>query len=330
MPMSRWMHAWIVIAAAGLLTAAPDFAQAQSDYPNRTIKIVVPVGAGSGADLLPRVVAKQLEAKWHQPVVVENLPGAANNIGAEAVAKSKPDGYTLLAAPPTALVINPSLYTNLPYNANAFVPVTIIASVPNVLVASPKLPVTSLDELIAYAKAHPDRLRYGSSGIGTTPHLAMEQLKTAAGIKITHISYRSLPATLAALLGGEIDLMFDNLTTSLDPVERGNLKALGIGSEKRNPALPDVPAIGERFFGFQSVTWFAVVAPPKTPAAIADKLSRTINEILKLPDVAVAIRNLQAVPVGGTPEETAAYMKLEAAHWSTVVAAAGVKPRALP
>ena len=315
----------LVLAAALSVVAAGD-ARAQADYPNRTIKIIVPIPPGAAADTLPRIVAEKLSAKWGQPVIIENRPGAALNIGAEAAARAEPDGYTRLASPPPPLAINQSLYPRLNFDPNAFVPITVMASLPNVLMVHPKIPVANLRELIAHAKANPDKLTYASSGNGSTPHLTMELLKSVAGIRLVHVPYRGLAPALTDLTAGHVDMMFDNLGHALNPVRNGTLKGLGIGSEKRIAALPDVPALAETFPGFVSVTWFAMVAPPRTPPEIAAKLSGAIAEALKQPDVAARIQAMSITPVGSTPSQTAAFIKDERERWHKVIVAAGIKP----
>ena len=234
----------------------------------------MPISPGATADTLPRILAEKLMAKWGQPVIVENRTGAALNIGAEAVARALPDGYTLLATPPSPLTVNQSLYPKLGFDPSAFVPVTVIGELANVLVVHPKPSLSSLQALIAFAKANPNKLSYASAGIGGTPHLSMELLKTLAGIQVLQVPYRGLALALVDLLAGNVDMMFDNLGNVLAPVANGQLQALGVGSEKRIAALPDVPAISEMFPGFLSTTWFAIVAPPRTPPEIAEKSFR--------------------------------------------------------
>ena len=308
-----------LLAAAGLV-------QAQNHYPSRPIKIIVPLPAGGTADTVPRLIAEKLAVKWGQPVVVENRPGAANNIGAEAVARAEPDGYTLLAAPPAALVINQFLYPKLPFDPSAFVPVTVIAATPNILVVHPKVPVSTIQELIAYARSNPNKLNYASPGSGTTPSLTAEWLKFQAGVQIVHVPYKGLAPALTDLLAGEVDMMFDNLGNTLPHIRSGRLKVLSVGSERRVAALPDVPTMAELYPGFVSIAWFAVVAPPKTPSEIAAKLSAAITEALKLPDVMKKLQDLSAMPVGGTPEDTATFMRKEADRWRKVIQLVGAKP----
>jgi len=312
-----------VLAAALTLAATCVLAQ---DYPSKPIRIVVPYPAGGSADLLPRIFAEKLGAKWGQPLLVENRPGAGGNIGAEFVYRAEPDGYTLFAAAPGPLVVNQNLYRNLPIDPSQFVPVSIMAAIPNVLLVSPAVPAKSVAELIALAKANPGKLNYGSQGSGSTAHLTAELFKLAAGgLKITHIPYKGSAPAMTALLAGEIDLMFDNLGVTLPHIRSGKLRILATGSEKRVASLPDVPAMSEILPGFVSVAWFGIVAPPKTPPAIAEKLSSAVAEALHQRDVLDRLAALSAEPVGGTPAETAAFMKQEEARWKRVIEAAQVK-----
>jgi tripartite-type tricarboxylate transporter receptor subunit TctC len=259
-------------------------------------------------------------------VVVDNRAGAAGNIGAEMVFNAESDGYTLLSAPPPPLVINPSLYPKLAFDPSRFVPVSVMASVPNVMLVHPKVPAGNVRELIAWVKSNPDRLFYSSQGSGTTSHLTTEMFKTAAGgLSATHVPYKGTAPALAALLSGEVNLMFDNLGVSLQHVRAGRVRALAVCSQKRVAALPEVPALAETYPGFVAVAWFGVVAPPKTPGAIATRLSGAIADALKQPDVAKRLAELSAEPVGNTPAQMAAFMHEEAARWRTVVRSANVK-----
>jgi tripartite-type tricarboxylate transporter receptor subunit TctC len=310
---------------ATLLLATSTGGLAQTVYPSRLIKIIVPVPAGAAADTIPRIVAAKLAARWGQPVIVENRPGAGQTLGAEAVARAAPDGYTLLAAPAAALVTSRHLHPQLGFDPSAFVPVTVIAEVPHVLVVHPKIQVSSVQELVVFAKANPDKLNYASSGNGGIPHLTLEKLKILAGIRITHVPYKGLAPATTDLLAGHVSVMFDNLGNSLPNIKDGKLRALAVSSTRRIPELPDVPAISEIFPGFVFTSWFAVVAPPKTPPEIAEQLSRAINETLRLPDVAKRLHDLSHAPVGGTPAETAAFLKQETERWHQVIASAGIK-----
>jgi tripartite-type tricarboxylate transporter receptor subunit TctC len=315
------------VTVAALLAAAPTLAVAQNHYPSRPIKIIVPLPAGAIADTLPRIVADKLAARWGQPVIIENRPGAALNIGAEAVARADPDGYILLATPPGPLVISQSFYPKLAFDPSAFVPVSVIAAVPFVLVVHPKVPVSTLQELIAFAKANPGKLNYASAGSGSLPHLTVEMLlKAAGGVRIVHVPYKGLAPALTDLFAGRVDMMIDNLGNALPHIKDGKLKVLGVGSETRIPQLPDVPAMSESFPGFFSTTWYAVVAPPKTSSTIAEKLSSAIAETVRMPDVAKKFQEQSVTPVGSSPTETAAFLKRETQRWREVIVTVGIKP----
>jgi tripartite-type tricarboxylate transporter receptor subunit TctC len=309
---------WILLALA-----MPAHAQ---DWPAKVVRIVVPFPAGGSADLMPRVVAEKLAERWSQPVIVENRPGAAGNIGAAEVFRAEPDGYTLLSSPPPPLVINKLIYPKLAYDPAQFTPVTVIGAIPNVLLVHPQVGANSVRELIALAKANPGKLNYASQGSGTTSHLTTELFKTmAGGLVITHIPYKGTAPALADLLGGQVDMMFDNLGVSLPHVKSGKLKALAVASRARFRGLPDVPAMTEVLNGFESAAWFGIVAPPRTPDAVAQKVAAGVQEALKLPDVQKRLADLSAEPMGLGPAETAAFMKQEVERWGAVVRAAGVK-----
>ena len=315
------------IALAATLCAQS--AQAQepaSAWPSKPVRIIVPFPAGGTADLMPRFISERLAAKWGQPFVVENRAGAAGNIGAETVYKADPDGYTLLSAPPPPLVINQSLYAKLAYDATQFVTVSVMGEVPNVFLIHPKVGVNTVREAIAYLKANPGKLNYASQGSGTTSHLTTEMFKTmAGGLDIIHVPYKGTAPALADLLGGQVEIMFDNLGVSLQHVRTGKIKALAVASAKRISALPEVPTMAEALPGFESVAWFGVVAPPKTPPAIAEKLSAAIAEALKTPEMKKRLVELSAEPVGNTPTEMAAYMRQDAERWRNVIRTANVK-----
>jgi tripartite-type tricarboxylate transporter receptor subunit TctC len=317
--------AWL----AGLFVGVPALAQdAVTNYPSRPIRVIVPFPAGGAADALPRIVAERLAARWGQPVIVENRAGASGSIGAEAVARAEPDGYTLLSTPPAPLVINPSLYTKLPYDPTQFVPVSVMAAIPSVLLVNPeKIRAGTLQEFVALVRANPDKFNYASQGTTTVSFLTTEMLKTAAGsLKITHVPYKGTAPGLAALLAGEVDMMFDNLGVTVQHVRAGKLRALAVASERRVASLPEVPAMAEFYPGFVSIAWFSVSAPPKTPAAIAEKLSAAIAEILKQPELAKRLEALSAEPIASTPAQMAAIMKEDTERWRNVIRAAGVKP----
>jgi tripartite-type tricarboxylate transporter receptor subunit TctC len=314
----------IMLALGALVVAAP--ALKAQDYPTRPIKIVVPFPAGGTADAMPRVFADWLSRKWGQPIVIENRTGAAGNIGAEAVFKAEPDGYTLLSAPPPPLVINHNLYPRLGFDPTEFVPTAIMGRVPNALVVNPaKVAENTVPAFIARAKAEPGKITVATQGNGTTSHLTTELFQISANVKFQLIPYRGSAPALNDLVGGSVDMMFDNLGVSLALVRGGKLKLIAVATPKRMASLPDVPTIAETLPGFESAAWYAVVAPPKTPAAIADKINAGINEALKDPAVLQRLSQLSAEPIGGTPQATAAYMREEVERWHKVIKAANVK-----
>src|SRR5712664_2152076 len=309
-----------------LFVSLVSFAAVAQEWPARPVRIIVPFPPGGSADLMPRIVAEKLSEKWGQPVIVENRPGAAGNIGADAVFRSEPDGYTLLSAPPPPLVINRLLYLKLSYDSTQFVPVTVIAANPNVLLVHPSLGVNSVAELIALARQNPGKLNYASQGSGSTSHLTAELFKSmAGGLQITHVPYKGTAPALTDLLGGQVDMMCDNLGVSLPHVRSGKLRALAVASRKRFSALPDVPALAEVLPGFESLAWFGVVAPPKTSAAIAEKVAAGVAEAIRHPDVLKRLSELSAEPMGLSPAETGAFMRQETERWGAIIRSAGVK-----
>jgi tripartite-type tricarboxylate transporter receptor subunit TctC len=308
------------LAAAAQPSGASDF------FPSRPVKIVVPVAAGGAPDVVARLVADKLGPKLGQPVIVEDRPGAGERIGAEFVAKAEPDGYTLLAAPPASLIISPLLFSHLAYDPTAFVPVTVLTSGHLVLLTSPALHIASLSDLVARAKANPGKLTYASPGTGTPPHLTGEMLKTAAHIETTHVPYKGLAPALMDLLAGHVDMMFDNLGNSIVQIRDGRLKALGIADDARIAELPDVPPIAATYPGVHSTSWFGVVAPPKTPMPIANRLSAAIAEVLHTPEVTEKLHTMSFTPVGNSPAVMATFLAEESARWRGVIAAVGIKP----
>ena len=296
------------------------------DWPSKPVRIIVPFPPGGSADLLPRIVGERLAQQWGQPVIVDNRPGSAGNIGAAAVFQAEPDGYTLLSAPPPPLVINRLLYPKLAYDSTQFVPMSVIAAIPNVLLVHPKVGASTTAELIALAKSNPGKLNYASQGSGATSHLTTELFKSmAGGLQITHVPYKGTAPALADLLAGQVDMMFDNLGVSLPHVKSGKLKALAVASTRRFRSLPEVPALAETLPGFESVAWFGIVGPPRTPAAVAEKVAAGVAETLRNPDVLRRLSDLSADPLGMTPAETAAFMKAETERWGAVIRSAGVK-----
>jgi tripartite-type tricarboxylate transporter receptor subunit TctC len=308
--------------AAVLATPATLCAQ---DYPTRTVKIIVPFPAGGTADIMPRMFGDWLSRKWGQPVVIENRAGAGGNIGAEAFAKSDPDGYTLFSSPPPPLVINQNLYPKLGYDAAEFVPIVIMARVPNALLVHPKIAANNVGELIAEARANPGRITSATQGNGTTSHLTSEMFQMMANVKLQHVPYRGSAPALQDLVAGTVDIMFDNLGVSLPLVKGGKLKLLGVAAPQRLAALKDVPTIAETLPGFESAAWYAIVAPAKTPPDVVYKINADVNEALRQHEIVQRLTELSAEPIGGTPQANAAYMREEVNRWKKVIVSAGVR-----
>jgi len=295
-------------------------------YPSRMVRIVVPFGPGT-TDLLARLVSARLAEIWAQPVIVDNRRGAGGNIGAEYVAKSAADGYTILFGAASVLAINPSLYPSMPYDAaTAFAPITQMATVTNVLVIDPALPFKSVTDLISYAKHNPGKLNYASAGSGGTQHLSAELFKHVTGTDIVHVPYNSAPAAHTDLIAGRVHMFFDGLPSVLPLINSGRLRALGVTSARRSKLLPDVPTIAEAGFPeFDVVGWFGFAAPAKTPKVIVDQINREIVSTLAAPAMKDSLLKLGAEAVGDTPEQFSAFIKAEAARWHKVIKSAGVK-----
>jgi tripartite-type tricarboxylate transporter receptor subunit TctC len=314
------------VALALMLGALPVRPALAQDYPAHTVKIIVPFPAGGTADVMPRIIAAWLSHQWGQSVIIENHAGAGGNIGAELVAKSDPDGYTLLASPPPPLVINQNLYPHLGFDPTKFVPVVVIGRVPNALVVNPdKIKADSVKEFIAYLEANAGKVTDATQGNGTTSQLTSEMFQMMAHAKLQNVPYRGSAPALNDLVAGSVDCMFDNLGISMQLVKAGKLKLLAVASPQRMPSLPDVPTIAETLPGFAAVTWFAIVAPPGTPAAVVDKINTGVNEALRDPEIKARLANLSAEPAGGTPQQTAKYFQEETGRWKNVIISAHVK-----
>jgi tripartite-type tricarboxylate transporter receptor subunit TctC len=313
------------LAIAAWPAVLPSHLAAQ-DYPRHAVKIIVPYPAGGTADLMPRIVFDFLSHKWGQPIVIENKPGAGGNIGAETAFNAEPDGYTLLSTPPPPLVINQNLYPRLGFDPAAFVPIAVMGIVPNALVVSPgKVAATTVADFIAYARANPGKISSATQGNGATSHLTSAMFQMMAKVQFVHVPYRGTAPALQGLLAGDCDIMFDNLGVSLPLVRSGQLRLLGVATERRMSALPDVPTIAETLPGFSSAAWFGVAAPPKTPRAIVVKISADIAEAIRSPDVRRRFDDLSAEPVGSDPEAMARFRDEEVARWRAVIKAADVK-----
>jgi tripartite-type tricarboxylate transporter receptor subunit TctC len=319
----------LLALGTGFLVAGLALANAQQDaadnYPERAIRIIVSVPAGGGVDTVTRLIGQKLQQRLGQPVVVENRAGAAGNIGAEVVANAAPDGYTLLATAPAALVVNSALYKKLKYDAAAFEPVAVMTSSPNVLAVREDLPVNSAAELIAFAKANPRKLTYASQGNGTTSHLTTELLQKLTGTQLLHVPYRGTAPALNDLIAGHVDLMFVDLTAVLPLWQAGKVRLLAIASRQRQSNLPDVPTFEQiGVAGLVSAAWNAIAAPPKTPASITSRLNTEINAILNLPEVAAQFGELQLTRVGGSRTDMADFVGAERQRWEDVVRYANV------
>jgi tripartite-type tricarboxylate transporter receptor subunit TctC len=324
--MQNISSARLLLAAVFGLALGLSASARADDYPSKPIKIVVPYPPGSGVDTMARTIAEKFREKWGQPVIVDNRGGAAGNIGAAYFAKSAPDGYTLMVAPPAPLVVNKSLYPKLPYDPDEFVPVSLLTVSPSVLVVNPKVGIDSQRQLIAHAKANPERMTYASSGSGGTTHLSSELFASMAGIKLTHLPYKGAGLALNDVVAGHVDMMMSEVGLVLPFIQAGRLRALGIGSEKRNRVLPDVPVIGEVLPGFVSLSWNGMVAPAGTPPAIVNKVSAAVADIMKHPDVASRLKDLSVEGIGSTPAEMAKFMKQEHERWANVIRVTGARP----
>jgi tripartite-type tricarboxylate transporter receptor subunit TctC len=313
-----------VLAAVFAALATAAFGQA---YPSKPIHFIVPYPAGGPLDTVARLLGQKVSESVHQPVVVENKPGAGGNIGADSVAKAAPDGYTILMGAVATHAINPTLYRNIPYDpVKDFAPVTEVAWTPNVLVVNPSLPVSNVNEFIAYAKAHPGELNFGSGSTGSAGHLAGELFKTMAGVKMVHVPYKGAGPAMQDLIGGQIQLMFDNLASSLGQIRAGKVRALAVTTAKRSTLAPELPTIAESGLpGFDISTWFGIFAPGGTPQPVVQRLHDAFVDALHAPDVQATMKKMGAEPVGNSPGEFAAFIRSEAEKYAKVIRASGAK-----
>jgi tripartite-type tricarboxylate transporter receptor subunit TctC len=320
--MYRFCCRFVLAICGAILFCGATLAQ---EYPSRPVKMIVPFPAGGSNDIIARIVAQKLTERCGQTFLVENRGGAGGNIGAEAVATSEADGYTLLLTAPPPLTINASLYKNLPFDpAKSFAPVALIASVPIVLMVHPSLNVKNVAELIALAKEKPGTLNFGSSGVGSTNHLAGELLKSMAGIDIVHIPYKGAAPAMNDLLAGTIPMMFDNMPAVLPQVQGKLVNAVAVAGKQRANALPDVPTVAETLPGFDVSAWFGLVAPTKTPAPALKRLTTELDVILKMPDVRKRFSELGAEPGNVMGDAFGTFLADETATWSKVIRASGV------
>lgn len=321
------MRAVVAMISWGLLLTASALAQNAADFPNRPIRIIVCVPAGGGVDTVTRIVADGLQKKLGQPVVVENRAGAAGNIGAEVVFTSEPDGYTLLAAQPAPLTVNPLLYKKLNFDPTQFEPVAIMTSIANVLLVRPDFPAKTPKEFIDYVKSNPGKVNYASQGIGTTSHLTAALFERVTGTKLVHVPYKGTAPALNDIIAGHVDFIFMELASAIKLHQAGKARIIAVATDKRIASLPDIPTLDEAGVkGFASGTWNALAAPPKTPAAIVAKLNKAVNEVLHSPEAEDHFTKINLHAAGGSPSEAAAFIRKETEVWGGVIKDAHVEP----
>lgn len=313
-------------SVCALLASFPAFAD--TTWPTKPVKWIVPYPPGGSTDILARLVGQKLSERLGQAVVVENKSGAGGNIGTDYVAKSAPDGYTIVMANIGPIAINPSLYKNLPYDpAKDLAPVTMLMSVPNLLVTNPQFPAKSVKDFIQYAKAQPEAVSYATPGVGTSLHLSGELFAASAGIAMTHVAYKGSAPGLTDTMAGHVPVMFDNMPSALQMVKTGKLRALAITSSQRSPLLPDVPTVAESGIpGYEIAGWFGVMAPAKTPPAIITRMNKEFSTILQMPDVRAKILEMGGIISGAGPEPFAKFVRGETEKFSKLVQTANIKP----
>jgi tripartite-type tricarboxylate transporter receptor subunit TctC len=314
----------LIAAASALLAALPATAQ-QAEYPSRPIRIIVCLPPGGGVDTVTRIVSDRLQRRLGQPIVIENKGGQAGNLGAEAVFAAEPDGYTLLASQPAPITTNPLLYKSLSFDPARFTPIAVMTTIPNTLTVRADFPARNVQEFIAYAKANPGKVSYASQGNGTTSHLTAVMFEQATGTKLLHVPYRGTAPAINDLMGGHVDVFFNELATSMELHKAGKARILAVTTPGRVPELPDVPTLEETgLSGFVSDTWNAISAPPKTPAPIVAKLNAALNEVLKAPEMQTHLSLMHLQAVGGTPQRMAEIIKADTQRWGEVIRAANV------
>ncbi|MEA3154855.1 MAG: hypothetical protein QOK44_2444 [Betaproteobacteria bacterium] len=320
---------FIFVAATGLaFAAAASFASAQTPFPNKVVRIIVPFSPGGASDALPRLIATPLSSMWGQSVIVDNRPGAAGNIGMELGAKAAPDGYTLTSAPVGNLALNPHLYAKLSFDVlKDFTPITLVGSVQNVLVVHPSVPARSVKELIALLKARPGELTYASGGVGTQAHMAGELFKAMTGTDMTHIAYKGVGASVTDLLGGHVAMIFAQVHSVMPYIQSGKLRALGVASVKRVSQLPNVPTIAEaaNLRGFEAVSWYALVGPAGMPKEVVAKIQADVAKVIQLPDVREKLGNMGVDAVGSTPEQLRIAIKTDYDRYGEIIRKLGIK-----
>jgi tripartite-type tricarboxylate transporter receptor subunit TctC len=309
-------------AFASLLATAV----AAQTFPSKSIRIVAPFPPASVADVLARPIAQKMNEAWGQPVIVDDRTGAAGTVGSDVVAKAPPDGYTLLLGTIGTNAINAALYSKMPYDARtAFAPITLVATAYLLLVMHPSVPVRTVKDVIALAKARPGQLNFGSAGAGTTPHLAGEMFKYLTGVSMTHVAYRGSPQSAIDLMAGRLDLIFANGSASLPHIRSGRMRLIAISAARRDPAMPKVPTIAETVPGFEMTPWWGLFAPAGTPRDVVTRLNTETVRILALPDVKANFANLGMTAASSTPEQFSAYVQEEIVRWAKVVKASGAR-----
>lgn len=324
--MKRLAGSMAAALCAALLLGQSAGAQDAAGYPDRPVRIVVPFPSAGAMDSIARILGEKIGADWGQQIVVDNRPGAGGNIGSGVVAKAEPDGHTLLMVS-IGHAVNPSLYAKMPFDPVAdFTPVTLVATVPNLLVVHPSVPAASVEELIALAQEQPGKITYASAGYGTSIHLAGELFKSMTGVDMVHIPYKGSGPAVTDLVGGHVQTMFDSITSALPHVRAGKLKALGVTSAKRSSILPEVLTIAEAgVAGYEVDPWFGLLAPAGTPPAIVDRIQKKVAEALELPDVKEKLAGIGAEPIGSTPEAFRQHLAAETAKWHALVTKAGIR-----
>jgi tripartite-type tricarboxylate transporter receptor subunit TctC len=319
------MRRFIVTALAAALGLSASAEAQETKWPERQVQVIVPFTAGGTTDMFARILAQHMQAKLGPPFIVENRAGAAGNVGTTAVARAAKDGYTILVGTVSTHAINPFLYKNLQHDTEKdFQPVSLIARLPNLLVVHPRIPAKNVAELIEHVKANPGKLSYGSSGAGTSTHLAAELFQMTTGTKMTHVPFRSSGDVMNSINGGHIDLTFDNMTLAWPQAQAGTVRALAVSSLERSPTAPDVPAVSETLKGFEATSWHGVFVPAGTPRPVVDKLNAEVRRIMELPDVQAKLKEIGAVPSPMSPEQFQEFIKTERAKWGDVVKTAGV------
>jgi tripartite-type tricarboxylate transporter receptor subunit TctC len=315
------MKKTLAACAVGLVAAlAASLAGAQGTFPARTVRFIVPFPGGGINDVLARIVGEKLQTRWGQPIVIENKTGAGGNIGAELAYQSEGDGYTLLLSPPGPLAVNQSLYKQLSYKPQEFVPITVVGSVPNVVIVRKELPLNSLKELIDYVKANPGKVTFGSQGNGATPHLTGMMFQGMTGTRMVHVPYRGENLVLNDMIGGHVDVFFGNIAAGGPPFRDGRVKILALADTHRSLMLPEIPTTAEAGLpGLVSTGWFALAAPPKTPPPLASEIAKAAVETIKMPDVQAKFRAASVEPVGNSPAEMAAFVAEESRRWSDII-----------